>query len=60
EPELPRETAGLVPLPARDLGDELRHFRLRERGRPGRVLLGMIVEQLGDDATVLRPFGSRI
>lgn len=50
--ELPAQAAG-VALPARDLAGELGDFRLWERWRPRRVLLAVLVHQVGNARTVL-------
>lgn len=53
KPELPGQAAGALPLPARDLAGEPGDLRLRERWRPRRVLLAMLVDKLGNGRTVL-------
>jgi hypothetical protein len=51
--ELPGQDTGTVALPARDLLSEPGTLRLRQWGRPRRVLLAVLVDQLGNDSTVL-------
>jgi hypothetical protein len=60
KPELPGQAAG-VALPARDLASEPGDLRLGERWRPGRVLLAVLVDKLGNGRTVLvKPRGGPI
>ena len=54
--ELPGQAAGTVALPARDLASEPGNLRLREWRRPGRVLLAVLVDKLGNGPTVLVKF----
>jgi hypothetical protein len=51
--ELPSQAAGTVALPVRDLPSEPGNLRLREWGRPWRILLAVLVDQLGNRPTVL-------
>jgi hypothetical protein len=51
--ELPGQAAGTVALPARDLASEPGNFRLREWRCPGRVLLAVLVDKVGNGPTVL-------
>jgi len=53
KPELPGQGAVAVALPVRDLAGEPGDLRLRERWRPRRILLAVVVEKLGNGRTVL-------
>ena len=44
KPELPAQAAAAVALPSRDLASEPGDLRLRERWRPRRVLLAVLVD----------------
>lgn len=54
ERELPAEAAAAVAVPSRDLASEPGDLRLRERWRPRRILLAVLVDKLGNGRTVLR------
>jgi hypothetical protein len=56
--ELAGQAAGAVALPARNLASESADLRLRERWRPRRVLLTVLVDKLGNGRTVLLKRGS--
>jgi hypothetical protein len=53
KPELPGQDVGTVTLPARDLPSEPGTLRLREWRRPRRVLLAVLIDQLGNGPTLL-------
>jgi hypothetical protein len=53
ERKLAGQAAGAVALPARDLSTEPSDLCLWERWRPGRVLLAVVVDKLGNGRTVL-------
>jgi hypothetical protein len=53
ERELAGQVAGAVALPVRNLASEPGDLRLWERWRPGRVLLAVVVDELGNGRTVL-------
>jgi hypothetical protein len=52
EPELAGQGAVAVALPVRDLGGQPGDLCLRERRRPRRILLAVLVEKLGNGRTV--------
>ena len=51
--ELAGQAASAVALPVRDLANEPGDLRLWERWGPGRVLLAVVVDKLGNGRTVL-------